>query len=252
MTSLLRYSFLLWLLVLAASAEPKCPIPETSTQAVVVLSSNWDDPTAKMWRFERETASQPWVKVAGPIAVNLGRTGFAWGSSSLLDLGDPSQLKGPKKKEGDGKSPAGLFPFLKAFGHPAAPAGYDQKQNLPFLVVDSHQCVDDAKSPYYNQVVDPKQTGGVSWDSAEKMKIDLYEMGLVVGHNCPKARPGMGSCIFYHLQRGPKEPTSGCTSMDPASLSALLLWLKADAEPVVLQLPKTEFERLADKSWPRP
>lgn len=245
-----RLFLLFWLLSLAVVAEPKFPIPATSNQVVLVLNNGWDDPTGKLWRFERKSESEPWVKVGGSVLVNLGRTGFAWGSSPLIDLGDTAQLKGPMKKEGDGKSPAGLFPFLKAFGHPAAPKGYTEGENLPFLVVDSHQCVDDSKSPYYNQVVNPKEVGGVTWTSAEKMKIDLYEMGLVVGHNCPKAKPGMGSCIFYHLQSGPKEPTSGCTSMDRASLSALLLWLKKDAEPVVLQLPRSEFERMADKSWP--
>lgn len=252
MRSVFGFLFIVLWLLAAAVAEPNCPIPETSKQAVLVLSSAWDDTTAEMWRFERESATSPWVKVGGPVAVNLGRTGFAWGSSPLMELGDPAQLKGPRKKEGDGKSPAGIFPFLKAFGHPTAPKGYSQKENLPFLVVDSHQCVDDAKSPYYNQVVDPEATGGVTWNSAEKMKIDLYEMGLVVGHNCPKAKPGMGSCIFYHLQRGPGDPTSGCTSMDAGSLSALLLWLRRDAEPVVLQLPEAEFERMSDKSWPKP
>jgi L,D-peptidoglycan transpeptidase YkuD (ErfK/YbiS/YcfS/YnhG family) len=83
------------------------------------------------------------------------------------------------------------------------------------------------------------------------MKIDLYRMGLVVGHNCPDVNPGMGSCIFFHLQRGPKDPTSGCTSMDTAPLSDLLLWLKTDSEPVVLQLPRAQFEKMADASWPK-
>jgi hypothetical protein len=40
--------------------------------------------------------------------------------------------------------------------------------------------------------------------------------------------------------------------MDTGSLTSLLLWLKKDAEPVLLQLPRSEFERIADKSWPKP
>jgi D-alanyl-D-alanine dipeptidase len=204
-----------------------------------------------MWRYQRKTAKDTWMRVGDAVPVNLGRTGLAWGRSALTDLGDPTGIKGPQKREGDGKSPAGLFPILQAFGHPKAPKGY-KETNLPFLVVEGEQCVDDSTSPYYNQVVDPSQTGGVTWLSAEKMKIDLYRMGLVIGHNCPDASPGLGSCIFFHLQRGPKDPTSGCTSMDTGSLTSLLLWLKKDAEPVLLQLPRSEFERIADKSWPKP
>lgn len=251
MRTFLRCALVLWLLAAAAAADPKFPIPESSRQAVLVLSTSWDDPTAQMWRFERASAEAPWKAVGAAVPVNLGRKGLGWGYSSLIEEADPASTKGPHKKEGDGKSPAGLFFFLQAFGHPGRPQGYSDS-NLPFLLVDAEQCVDDKNSKYYNTIVNPKETGGVSWDSAEKMKIDLYEMGLVVGHNCPAARPGMGSCIFFHLQSAPKEPTSGCTSMDGASLSQLMLWLKADAEPVLLQLPRARFESLRDASWPRP
>lgn len=239
-----RLLLLLWL-TLAACAQPKLSIPPSSEQLVLILSSGWDDATAEMYRFERDEADQAWRRVGKRVAVNLGRTGLAWGRSELIGQVDSPGTRGPRKREGDGKSPAGLFPFLKAFGHPKAPAGY-REANLPFLVITDEQCVDDGKSEYYNRVVDPDQVGGVSWTSAETMKIDLYRMGLVVGHNCPKPAPGLGSCIFFHRQRGPGDPTSGCTSMDDPSLTELLLWLEKEAAPVVLQLPEPVFESLHD------
>ncbi len=244
-----RIALILQLVVLAATADPKFPIPDTSLQAVVVLSANWDDPTARMLRFERVSAAKPWSPVGHAVPVNLGRTGLAWGRSKLISDKDPSSTVGPTKKEGDGKAPAGLFPFLQAFGYPTSPKGYSDS-NLPFLVVESQQCVDDATSEHYNTIVEPAKVGGATWNSAETMKIDLYRMGLVVGHNCPDAKPGKGSCIFFHLQSGAKAPTSGCTAMDAASLSNLLLWLKRDAQPVVLQLPQSEFKKRHHESWP--
>ncbi|MCA9780789.1 MAG: hypothetical protein KC800_28910, partial [Candidatus Eremiobacteraeota bacterium] len=78
------------------------------------------------------------------------------------------------------------------------------------------------------------------------MKIDLYRLGLVVGHNCPKAVPGMGSCIFFHLQRGPDRPTAGCTSMTEAALSDLVLWLKKAENPVVVQLPDKVYKKMGE------
>lgn len=247
MKTVLRLALALWLLAAPVFAAPSFPVPAESRQLVVVLSDGWDAPTARMYRFERESAQGEWSPIGQVVTVNLGRTGLAWGRSELIK--DAESGSGPQKREGDGKSPAGLFPFLKGFGHPAKPAGYSSA-NLPFLVVEHEQCVDDGASPYYNQIVKPSEVGGRTWKSAEDMKIGLYEMGLVVGHNCPAAKPGMGSCIFYHLQSGANCPTSGCTAMDRGSLTNLLLWLKRDAKPVVLQLPRAEFSSSHDPSWP--
>ena len=238
----------LWFLAVSAAAEPRCSIPDETRQAIVILSPSWESTTATMYRFERRRPGTPWQPVGAVVPVNLGRTGLAWGESSLMTPSSASD--GPQKREGDGKAPAGLFPILKAFGHPKPPAGY-KKANLPFLVVTDHQCVDDKNSPLYNQIVRPDEVGGRTWKSAETMKIGLYQMGLVVGHNCPEAKPGMGSCIFFHLQSGPGAPTSGCTSMEEGPLVNLLRWLRSDAKPVVLQLPRAFYSEMADPSWPQ-
>ncbi len=250
MRRLAQFCLTLCFLSLAVWADPICPIPSDSRQAIVILSSDWDTTAATMYRFERSSAEAAWKPIGAVVPVNLGRTGFAWGESPLMNRETVAKLSGPHKREGDGKSPAGVFPILKAFGHPKAPAGY-KRENLPFLVVSDHQCVDDTKSEYYNSIVKPGDVGGVTWNSAEKMKIGLYKKGLVVGHNCPAVKPGLGSCIFFHLQSEPGAPTSGCTSMADGPLTNLLLWLKKDAKPVVLQLPKAEFDGQADPSWPK-
>lgn len=247
-----RYPLLLLALVLTSLgsfAQTDCAIPDVSRQVIVVLSPDWDSTVATMYRFERASAVSAWKPIGAVVPVNLGRTGLAWGRSELM-AGAVFKPSDPHKKEGDGKAPAGLFPILKAFGHPQPPVGYD-KSNLPFIFVRDHQCVDDVKSPYYNQIVRPTEVGGVSWSSAETMKIGLYQMGLVVGHNCGDAKAGLGSCIFFHRQSAPGAPTSGCTSMADGPLVNLLRWLKSEAKPVVLQLPRAQFDTIADPSWPR-
>lgn len=238
---MIRILILLLLLLVHPLSAQSFEIPEDSRQLVVVSNKNWDDPVGRMYRFERKTSTSPWKQVGKAVPINLGRTGLAWGSSPLMK----TPQSGKAKKEGDGRSPAGVFPILKAFGHPKPPTGYDA-ENLDFLVVTDEQCVDDRNSEYYNQVVDPDKVGGVTWDSAETMKIDLYRLGLVVGHNCPKAVAGMGSCIFFHLQRGPGKPTAGCTSMTDAGLTELVLWLRTKEKPVVVQLPEKIYQAQGD------
>ena len=56
---------------------------------------------------------------------------------------------------------------------------------------------------------------------------------------------GAGSCIFAHLWRTPGEPTAGCTAMAAETMDGMLAWLRPDARPVFVLLPRAEYERLA-------
>ena len=239
---------LVFLLSTNLLAQTQLSLPDDCQQLVTVQNAHWDATVAQMSRFERCCPDSPWTQVGSEVTVNLGRTGLAWGRSELMPKASyPAGVL--TKREGDGRSPAGLFPLVRAFGHPRAPQGY-QDTNLPFLSVTDEHCVDDKNSRYYNKVVDPDDVGGVSWDSAEIMKIDLYELGLEVGHNCPQAKSGFGSCIFFHLQRGAGKATAGCTSMTRQNLQDLVLWLKRDKMPLVVQLPRGEYRKLGSE-FPR-
>lgn len=249
LAKLLLLTLLTPCLLIPAQARPSISIPYKTKQLVLVVSNDWDSSTGQMFYFKRKSGSHSWQAVEKNIAVNLGRAGMAWGQSSLMSSAKPSRLGEPSKREGDGRSPAGIFPILEAFGFPSPPHGY-QESNLPFKFIDREQCVDDPQSKYYNEVIDPNEVGGVSWSSAENMRIDLYRMGLVIGHNCPKAQKGLGSCIFFHIQSGQAKPTLGCTSTDKASLAKLLLWLKASDQPLVMQLPRSLYKELASPEWP--
>ena len=59
-------------------------------------------------------------------------------------------MPGPQKAEGDGRSPAGVFPLGRGFGF--APASEASWLKLPYLpVVEGIECVDDSASTVYNQ-----------------------------------------------------------------------------------------------------
>ena len=79
---------------------------------------------------------------------------------------------------------------------------------------------------------------------------DVYRLGFVIEHNA-SGRANAGSCIFAHLWRTPGEPTAGCTAMAADTMDDVLAWLRPDARPVFVLLPRTEYVRLA-REWQLP
>jgi L,D-peptidoglycan transpeptidase YkuD (ErfK/YbiS/YcfS/YnhG family) len=69
-------------------------------------------------------------------------------------------------------------------------------------------------------------------------------MGVIVGYNAAPPTKGRGSCIFLHIWAGPRSTTAGCTAMDASELDQLTRWLDRVRRPVLVQLPRAEYERL--------
>ncbi len=211
-----------------------------SRQVVAVVTDSWDAIEGTLAYFDRAELGAPWHKVRGPLKTAVGRTGLAWG----LGLHGQALGAGPVKKEGDGKAPAGVFRLSAVFGYgSAADAGFLKMPYVP-LGADT-ECVDDPASSYYNLIVERTGVESVDWHSSEKMRRPdvLYKWGVVVDHNpMPRAASG-GSCIFLHIWRGPASPTVGCTAMDESDMNQLLHWLNSASNPVLVQLPRAEYER---------
>jgi D-aminopeptidase len=232
------------LLLVAAS-----PVPPESRQLVLSVSAGWDQTRAIVQPYERGSSGEPWAPVGAPIEGSLGRSGLAWGRGL-----HPSGLAGPERREGDGRSPAGVFDLRLVTGYAkAAPPG----ARLPYReATPTLRCVDDVQSVHYNQLADAASTKK-DWSSAEDMRRqdDLYRLVVWVGHNDAPVVPGAGSCIFLHLRAGPDATTSGCTAFEPAPMERLLGWLDPAARPVLVQLPDAEYRARA-RDWglpaPRP
>ena len=216
-----------------ASPGEKSPV-DGAKQLIVVISPGWDSPTATMQRYERTNGG--WHEAGPGVEVIIGRTGLAWGRGVNRETGS-----GPVKREGDGKSPAGVLRLGTAFGFGSTP----DSLKLPYLQLDeTTECVDDTASAFYNRVVDRTSVARADWTSSEKMRsIDVYRRGVVVLHNDPP-RKGGGSCIFLHLVNPQGKPTTGCTSMPAGAIEALLRWVDPRAKPLLVQLPRAEYDRL--------
>jgi L,D-peptidoglycan transpeptidase YkuD (ErfK/YbiS/YcfS/YnhG family) len=220
---------------LAAVLLAASPVPAASRQLVLSLSESWGATASRVRWYERARATEVWKPVHEPVAASLGRRGLGWGRGL-----HPAGLMGPPKREGDGKSPAGVFDLRSATGYaPGPPPG----TKLPYrTATPTLRCVDDTASAYYNQLVDEARVKK-DWSSAEDMRRadDLYRLVVWVGHNdAPVEVPG-GSCIFLHLRRGPAATTEGCTAFDSSALEALLAWLDPKARPVLVQLPRQAY-----------
>jgi L,D-peptidoglycan transpeptidase YkuD (ErfK/YbiS/YcfS/YnhG family) len=238
-----RLALLTLLVAVRANAAP-FRLPDATRQLVVVVSASWDATTARLARFARGGPGETWRAVGAPVVVALGRTGLAWGRGL-----HPDGAPGPRKREGDGRSPAGVFRLRQATGYaPTPPPGatLDYRQASARL-----RCVDDAQAAEYNQLVDEGASKG--WRSDEPMLRgdELYARTIVVDHNQSPIVPGEGSCIFLHVWRGPGAPTVGCTAMARGELESLLAWLSRDAQPLLVQLPLAIYRERAPE-WGLP
>lgn len=239
------------LVVTAAGAQPAprsvgaSPVPAAARQMVRVITPGWDTTAGTLQRFARVDAHAPWRRVGRAIPVVIGTSGLAWGSDSIGAAADPH------KREGDGRSPAGVFALDSAFGF--APASAMSWVHLPYLPLGSGtECVDDTASVHYNTIVDRARVPKVDWSSSEHMRqIPQYQVGVLVEYNTRPARIGHGSCIFLHIWDGPRSGTAGCTAFNRADVDQLLAWLEPERHPVLVQLPAAEYARLRQR-WALP
>jgi D-alanyl-D-alanine dipeptidase len=247
------YSALLLLFLFSASAfsQVKMPTPSPvkipfseSRQAVVVTAKKWDSTTGTAALFERANAKADWKRVGEKFPVLLGRSGMAWAQDSA------PEKAAEFKKEGDGKSPAGLFPITFAFGTSSKP----EQLAFPYIkVVRDTECVDDPGSSHYNKIVERMKVGNFDWKSSEKMLEvgEEYGLGAFVAYNSYPVVAGNGSCIFLHVWKDAVTPTSGCTAMERRNVERVVSWLENDKNPYLVQLPEAEFKRYR-KSWNLP
>ncbi|MGN6481570.1 L,D-transpeptidase family protein [Luteibacter sp.] len=234
-------------LPLAASAFEAPVAWSVSRQMVVVTTDGWDAKQGTLRTYVREGGK--WKAVGNASPVVIGKTGSAWGVGL-----SPAQADGPQKREGDGRSPAGVIRIGKAFGYAES-----NPTALPYVgLTASDYCVDVDGSPYYNQLVDEKKVGEKAVAGAtEAMRRDIhfqgdhaYRIGFVIEHN-PDGKKGAGSCIFAHLWKTPTSGTAGCTAMADDVMERLLAWLDPSKKPVFVLLPKAEYARLRD-TWNLP
>jgi D-alanyl-D-alanine dipeptidase len=219
-------------------------------QIVVVTTPGWDSLAGTLRRFERTSSKASWRSVGSAVPIVVGRTGLAWGVG-FDDVGHSLDAKAPHKYEGDGRSPAGVFPLDTLFGFAARDSM--PWARLPYTqLLPSSDCVDDSASAHYNTVVRRDDVPRIDWVSSEHMRtVGQYRLGVIVSYNAAPPVKGRGSCIFLHIWAGPRSTTAGCTALDVDQLQIVGAWLDDRRRPALVQLPAREYQRLK-RNWALP
>lgn len=148
--------------------------------------------------------------------------------SGHLDLGDRTVrcalgkagvIAASDKREGDGKSPIGVWALRQVLYRPDVyPQGPTTALPIKPLSPDDGWC-DAPGDPAYNRPVALPYPA-----SAERMWRDdhVYDLVGVLAHNDDPPVPGLGSAIFLHLAREDYSGTEGCVALARGDLEALL------------------------------
>ena len=147
----------------------------------LIFATNRDSSPVLVTIHALEKNNGVWHLVFPTFTGSIGEVGYA-----AID----------DKREGDGKSPSGIFPLGIAFGY--APSVVTK---MPYRqATDDDFWVDDVNSEDYNKWVKGKPNAA-SW---EKMKRDddQYKYGVVIEYNMHPIVKGKGSAIFLHVWNG--------------------------------------------------
>jgi D-alanyl-D-alanine dipeptidase len=230
----------------ASTPEARVKQPDEPSSAInqliVVTTETWSTHKGTLRTFE-STQKGSWKEVGTSTSVSLGRFGLAWGRG-LLEPTDEH----PLKKEGDGRSPAGIFSLGTAFG--AAESLPEDSKGYPYLKAKgSSYCVEDSRSPNYNRLIELGEEEARVWRQRSPLaRADgLFQWAVVVEQNQSPITPGAGSCIFLHVWRGAHVGTSGCTAMPLSAVSRLVSWLDPRSETRLVQLPRAVYEQIQDQ-----
>lgn len=224
-------AFFLFLLAPPAFAGSLAEAIAPASQLVVVTGATDAGFTAEIRAYER--AKDGWHPRGKTAKAVLGKAGLATGTGIYAG---PEFDVGFAKKEGDRRTPTGVFEFGKVYGV-AAPK--DFKGPMPYRAITaSLEGIDDPKSRFYNQIVDRTEIPEPDWISHETiLRKDRLYRWLVEVRNNPANAPGAGSLIFLHVWRGPTDGTAGCVAAEESKVRDLLEWLDPAKSPRIVVVP---------------
>ncbi|WP_428568183.1 MAG: hypothetical protein ACP59X_09020 [Solidesulfovibrio sp. DCME] len=209
-------------------------------QLVLVVARDFAADSGELRRFERTGPGAPWRQAGPVVACRLGRNGLGVGRG-LVPLAD-----GPVKRQGDGRSPAGLFALPEAFGYAGEEAAKGAGVRLPYVALtDRAACVTEAASPLFGRVVGPGERGAGGAAGQERMVRDdrANVWGVVIAHNRDQPDPQAGACLFLNVRQASGPATGGSIGCPEEAVAALAAWLDPAAAPVLAVLPEAVYSR---------
>lgn len=182
------------------------------SQVVIVSTPEIKSRTAVITLYEKQNGV--WKKAYGDMLGLVGKNGI----SSV-------------KKEGDGKTPKGVFSLTTAFGSAPMPTG----TKIPYKRINKNfYWIDDPKSKDYNKMIYYRGNPNTRWNSYERLTHRLYSHAIVVNYNTSPIDKGKGSAIFIHTRDSSTKYTLGCVAMYKGHVKMLLQKLNPKMNPHVI------------------
>ncbi len=149
-----------------------------------------------------------------------------------------------KTKEGDAKTPVGVFHFNKAFG--IAP---DPGCALPYTQVDEHIYWSGDVRPgmKYNEMVDIRKFPSLNKEDSEHIADYTvhYVYCLNISYN-EAGTPGKGSAIFLHCMAPMKPYTGGCVAIPQDKMRFVMQTIRPDCVVLIDSLKNIAPSLAAD------
>ena len=127
------------------------------------------------------------------------------------------------KREGDGATPVGRFPIIRAM------VRCDRSLRAVPLALPARRIrredgwCDDPLAPAYNRPIRLPHPA-----RCERMWRDdrLYDAVIVLDYNMTRRARWRGSAVFWHVARPDLEPTEGCIALLPRDMARVLPYLR--------------------------
>ncbi len=221
-------------------------LPADSSQCILGVADGWDSSKVTLTLFEKKSGR--WTAIAAPWQGRLGKNGLVWGRGL-----HPLPAAAVTKKEGDLRSPAGVFDLGGAWGFARS---IQKMPKLKYRQVTPYDLwVEDPASPSYNQNLILERAPATAWEKKQQMvQTDpVHSLKLFIAHNAgAKIVPGAGSSIFFHIWRnGGGRATAGCTTMDEEKLKWMISKIDPTRRPLFVLLPRAEYETF-QAAWKLP
>ena len=133
------------------------------------------------------------------------------------------------KKEGDLKTPSGIFKLKKIFYRKDRIKFIRTPLKKKYIKKNVGWC-DDPNSKYYNREIKFPFKG-----SAEKLwrKDSIYDLIIVLNYNFNPIIKNKGSAIFLHICKKNYAPTKGCVAINKKDMINLLVNIKSNTKLII-------------------
>lgn len=190
----------------------KLPAATGNTQMVVVAA--YDDNTAWISMHEKDE-NGVWQMIMSTPGF-IGKNGLG------------------KTKEGDSKTPIGVFHFTKAFGINDNPG-----TKFDYVKVDENTYWSGDVKYKYNEMVDIRDYPALNKDDSEHIAdyVPNYNYCLNISYN-EAGTAGKGSAIFMHCLGSKKPYSGGCVALPEDKMKFLMQRVNTDCAVVIDSIEK--------------